>query len=150
MTVCVSEQTLDPAALSAELLDAGTGRDGAEVTFVGRVRADDGCIALQLEHYPAMTAKALAALEAQARARWPVDEVLIQHRVGRINVGEPIVFVGVTSPHRAAAFAACQYLIDQLKTTAPFWKKELFADGERWVEARASDQAAAERWLNSR
>ena len=101
---------------------------------------------LFLEHYPGMTERALAAIEAEARARWPLQDVLIVHRHGLLQASEPIVFVGVGSAHRQAAFEACAYLMDQLKTRAPFWKKEMGEQGGQWVDARASDAAAAQRW----
>ena len=143
---------LDPAALTAELSGADGHGDGALVTFVGRVRdlAGDPVRALELEHYPGMTEKALAAIIARLRAHWPLGRVLVAHRVGRLPPGEPIVFVGVTAAHRREAFAACEALMDYLKTEAPLWKKEFTPDGERWVEARESDRAAAARWQATR
>jgi molybdopterin synthase catalytic subunit len=99
-----------------------------------------------LEHYPGMTEKALAKIEAEARERWPLLGVEILHRVGPLQPGEPIVFVGTTSAHRQAAFESCDFIMDYLKTRAPFWKKEGTAEGARWVEGRASDQQAAQRW----
>lgn len=123
---------------------------GAVVSFVGVVRRHgdgDNVAALELEHYPGMTEKSLAAIVAEARARWPLSAALIHHRVGRLALGEPIVLVVTASAHRAAAFAACEFLMDFLKTQAPFWKKEIDADGHsRWVEAKSSDEGAAGRW----
>ncbi|MBI3145625.1 MAG: molybdopterin synthase catalytic subunit MoaE [Pseudogulbenkiania sp.] len=123
---------------------------GAVVSFVGVVRRHgdgDDIAALELEHYPGMTEKSLAAIVAEARQRWPLSAVLIHHRVGRLALGEPIVLVVTTSAHRAAAFAACEFLMDYLKTRAPFWKKEIGDDGRsHWVEAKASDEGAAGRW----
>lgn len=139
---------LDPAALTAELC-AGDGHgDGALVTFVGRVRdlASDPVRALELEHYPGMTEKALHAIIARLRQRWPLGRVLVAHRVGRLEPGEPIVFVSVTAAHRGEAFAACEFVMDYLKTEAPFWKKEQTPKGRRWVDARESDDAARARW----
>jgi molybdopterin synthase catalytic subunit len=101
---------------------------------------------MTLEHYPGMTEKALAALVDEACARWNLLEVTVIHRVGRLLPGDPIVLVAVASSHRGEAFAACEYLMDYLKTRAPFWKKEETPTGERWVEARASDDQAAARW----
>ena len=102
---------------------------------------------MTLEHYPAMTGAVLEALAGEAAARWPLDGVTLIHRVGRLFPGDRIVFVGAASRHRAAALEACAFLIDRLKTDAPFWKKEEFADGRSaWVEARASDDDAARRW----
>lgn len=122
---------------------------GAVVGFVGYVRDfNEGrdVAGMLLEHYPGMTEKALAKIEAQARARWPLLGVEILHRVGPLQPGEPIVFVGTSSAHRQAAFEACDFIMDYLKTRAPFWKKEGTAEGARWVEGRASDQQAVRRW----
>jgi molybdopterin synthase catalytic subunit len=101
---------------------------------------------MTLEHYPGMTEKALAALVDEACARWSLLDVTVIHRVGRLLPGDPIVLVAVASSHRGAAFAACEFIMDALKTRAPFWKKEETPAGERWVEARASDDAAVARW----
>lgn len=116
---------------------------GAVVTFVGRVRefsSDDA--ALSLEHYPGMTEKVLKNIVAQAQERWETHHTRIVHRIGNLQPGEQIVFVGVSAAHRHAAFAACEFIMDLLKTEAPFWKKE----GGRWVEAKESDARAAEAW----
>ncbi|QQX80420.1 molybdopterin synthase catalytic subunit MoaE [Shewanella sp. KX20019] len=123
--------------------------DGAVVTFVGKVRDfNDGSAVtdLTLEHYPGMTEAVLNQIEAEARERWPLNQVTIIHRVGRMALGEQIVFIGVTSAHRKAAFAACEFLIDFLKTKAPFWKLEAGEEGASWVEARDSDEQAANVW----
>lgn len=123
--------------------------DGAVVTFVGKVRDfNDGSAVtdLTLEHYPGMTEAVLNQIEAEARERWPLNQVTIIHRVGRMALGEQIVFIGVTSAHRKAAFAACEFLIDFLKTKAPFWKLEAGKEGASWVEARDSDEQAANVW----
>ena len=102
---------------------------------------------LALEHYPGMTEKALANIVAEARGRWPLQECTLIHRIGELLLGDQIVLVVVSSAHREAAFEACHFIMDFLKTRAPFWKKELTADGvQRWVEARASDDAALARW----
>jgi len=101
---------------------------------------------MTLEHYPAMTEKALAKLVDEACARWSLQDVTVIHRVGRLLPGDPIVLVAVASQHRGEAFAACEFIMDYLKTQAPFWKKEETPAGERWVDARASDDAAAARW----
>jgi len=101
---------------------------------------------MTLEHYPGMTQKALAEIEAAARRRWPLDDVLIIHRYGKLMPGEDIVLVITAAAHREAAFRACQFLMDWLKTKAPFWKLEEGSDGPRWVEARASDDEATARW----
>lgn len=116
---------------------------GAIVCFVGLVRDfSENQLALHLTHYPAMTDKVLADLQAQAAQRWPIAASRIVHRVGQLAPGEQIVLVGTASRHRKAAFEACEFLIDQLKTTAPFWKKE----GDRWVEATQEDQRRATAW----
>ena len=134
----------------SEEVDALTRDDpaatGAVATFTGYVRGDDGLTALILEHYSGMTEREIARIAAEAEKRWPISGVTIIHRVGRLKVGERIVLVAVASSHRAAAFAACEFLMDYLKIHAPFWKQEERADGTRWVEAKASDEAAAERW----
>lgn len=144
------------ARLQVEAFDAGAeqaaltmGRTdlGAAVSFTGLVRTDDGLFALTLEHYPAMTLAQLQAIAAEAAARWPDTIGTIIHRHGRLLPGEAIVLVTTASPHRAHAFAAAQFLMDWLKTKAPFWKKEEWADGTtRWVEAKGEDDDAAARW----
>jgi len=141
----VQEEIFRPGALLDAFL-RGDGATGAVATFTGTVRGDDGLVAMTLEHYPGMTEKQRAAIEAEARRRWPLLDVLVVHRFGRMTPGEPIVFVATASAHRAAAFAACEFLMDWLKTKAPFWKLEERADDRRWVEAKASDDAAADRW----
>lgn len=150
MAVTVQQATFDAGALLNALHQANRGV-GAAASFVGYVRDfNDGApvTGLFLEHYPGMTEKALDAIEQQARARWPLLEVQVLHRVGALEPGEPIVFVGVTSAHRQAAFEACQFVMDQLKTRAPFWKRERRGQDEVWVEARDSDRAAAARWTD--
>jgi len=119
---------------------------GAVATFTGYVRGDGGLSALRLEHYPGMTEREIARIAAEAGTRWPLSGVTIIHRVGRLKVGERIVLVAVASSHRAAAFAACEFLMDFLKTRAPFWKEEERGGVAQWVEAKSSDDAAAERW----
>jgi molybdopterin synthase catalytic subunit len=123
---------------------------GAVATFVGVVRrSNDGSavVSMELEHYPGMTEAALAEIEAQARERWSLQGVRIIHRHGRLLPGEQIVFVGVASAHRGEAFAACEFIMDYLKTRAPFWKKEATPEGDgRWVDARDTDDHAAARW----
>jgi molybdopterin synthase catalytic subunit len=122
---------------------------GGLASFVGLVRAsNDGSSVdgMTLEHYPGMTEKALADICAQAHSRWDLIDSLVIHRVGHLSPGDRIVLVGVASAHRGEAFEACEFIMDYLKTRAPFWKKEDTADGERWVEARASDDVAAGRW----
>jgi len=125
---------------------------GAIVTFSGLVRdMHDGQVVngLFLEHYPGMTERSLHTIAAEAQERWPLLAITIIHRIGELKAGDQIVFVGVSSSHRSAAFAACEFIMDYLKTRAPFWKKSLQADGECWVDARESDTAASERWRQS-
>jgi len=132
-----------------ESLTVGRNDVGAVASFTGLVRAaNDGAAvtAMTLEHYPGMTELALEAICAQAMARWDLLDVLIVHRVGPLLPGDRIVLVGVSSAHRGDAFAACEFVMDYLKTRAPFWKKESTREGERWVEARVSDEDAAARW----
>jgi molybdopterin synthase catalytic subunit len=142
--VIVTRVQADPFDAGAEAAALAAGRDdvGAIVTFTGLVRAENGLAALTLEHYPAMTDRQLAAIAAEAAARWPLLAGTVIHRHGRLLPGEPIVFVGIASAHRGAAFEAAEFLMDWLKTRAPFWKH----DGSGWVAAKASDDAAAARW----
>ena len=135
------------AALSCANSDQSAGGEiGAVASFVGYVRADGGVTALELEHYPGMTEASIAAIVAEARARWPLLGVRVIHRIGRLPVGAGIVLIAVASAHRGAAFSACEFIMDYLKTRAPFWKKAFTAQGGQWVEARVSDDAAATRW----
>jgi molybdopterin synthase catalytic subunit len=130
-------------------LRAGDARVGAVASFIGTVRDENDAArvsGLTLEHYPGMTEKALEAIVAEARTRFDIYEALVIHRVGALKPTDQIVLVVVTSAHRGEAFDACRFLMDYLKTRAPFWKKERTAEGERWVEARASDDSAAARW----
>lgn len=124
--------------------------DGGIALFVGRVREfnqGNKVSDLTLEHYPGMTQKALEEIASRARARWPVNRIHIIHRVGKLTLTDQIVLVGVTSPHREAAHSAAQFIMDYLKTQAPFWKKEASVSGEqRWVEAQQKDYEAASRW----
>ncbi|WP_353210364.1 molybdenum cofactor biosynthesis protein MoaE [Rhodovarius sp.] len=144
--ISVQEAVFDLAAESAAL-SAGRDDIGGIASFVGICRADDGIAAMVLEHYPGMTEKALAGIAAEAERRWPLTGCTIIHRVGRLEPGAPIVLVLTASAHRSAALESCAFLIDWLKTGAPFWKREEFADGTtRWVEARAEDEAATSRW----
>lgn len=145
-TVRVQAESFDLGAESA-LLAAGRHDVGGIASFVGLCRADGGLAAMTLEHYPGMTERAIAAIAAEAERRWPLTGCTVIHRVGRLPPGEPIVLVLTASSHRAAALESCAFLIDWLKTRAPFWKREEFADGtERWVEAKDSDDEAAARW----
>ena len=137
--------------VGAELgaLTAGNTNVDALASFVGLVRdLSEGATvsAMTLEHYPGMTEKQLARIEAEARARWPLDDVLVIHRYGRLEPGDRIVLVATASAHRTAALESCAFLIDWLKTKAPFWKLEETPAGPQWVEARDSDDAAAARW----
>ena len=133
-----------------EALSGGNNEIGAVASFVGITRADAGegapIAAMTLEHYPAMTEKQLAAIEAEACERWNLTASLIVHRYGRLEPGDRIVLVVTAASHRRAALDACAFLIDWLKTKAPFWKREETAEGPRWVAARAADDRAAERW----
>ena len=132
-----------------ERLAAGDHRIGGIASFIGLVRDMGGSeqvSALTLEHYPGMTEKRLAEIETEAHRRWPLDAVLMIHRYGRLEPGDRIVLVATASAHREAALAACHFLIDWLKTEAPFWKLEEVGDEKRWVEARDSDDNAAARW----
>ena len=130
-------------------LRAGDARVGAVASFIGTVRDvndGSGVSTLTLEHYPGMTEKALDAIVSRARERWDLIDVLVIHRVGPLAPTDQIVLVAVTSAHRGEAFAACEFVMDYLKTEAPFWKKEVTPDGARWVDARAADDEAAARW----
>ena len=137
--------------LGAEVarLRAGNARVGAVVSFVGTVRdMNDGAqvAAMELEHYPGMTERALEDIVEQARARWPLAGVLVIHRIGPLLPRDQIVLVAVAASHRGEAFAACEFIIDYLKTDAPFWKKEQTPDGARWVDARVTDDTARAKW----
>jgi molybdopterin synthase catalytic subunit len=148
MTVRVQTEDFD---LSAEVaaLRAENPKIGAIVAFVGTVRdLNDGedVAAMELEHYPGMTEKALEAIVGEAKRRWPGSEFLIVHRVGKLLPRDQIVLAAATSAHRHDAFDACSFLMDYLKTQAPFWKKETTESGARWVDARVSDDAALRRW----
>lgn len=125
---------------------AGVAGAGAVVTFTGVVRGDGGMAAMEIEHYPGMTEKAIGAIAAGAATRWALSDVLVIHRHGRLAVGEAIMMVATAAPHRADAFAAAEFLMDYLKSRAPFWKKEIGADGAAWVAAKDADEAALTRW----
>jgi molybdopterin synthase catalytic subunit len=139
----VQTEPIDLAATLATVEGNGT---GAVASFSGFVREDDGVRELALEHYPGMTEAVLHRLAEEAAARWQLHAVTIVHRVGPMAPGERIVLVVTGAAHRHAALEACTFLIDRLKTEAPFWKRERGAEGERWVEARHIDAGAAERW----
>ncbi len=141
ISVRVQAEPFDAAA-EAAALTAGRHDIGALVSFTGLVRADNDLAALTLEHYPAMTGRQLAAIAAEAWGRWPLLAGTVIHRHGRLLPGEAIVLVAIASAHRGAAFAAAEFLMDWLKTRAPFWKH----DGSDWVAPKTSDDAAAARW----
>ncbi len=144
----VQREDFDVGAEMAALT-AGNHSVGGLAVFVGLVRdvaGEQALGAMTLEHYPGMTEKMLERIEAEANRRWALEASLIVHRTGRLEPGERIVLVAAASRHRQAAFDACQFLIDWLKTKAPFWKREDGPEGAKWVEARASDDSAAERW----
>jgi molybdopterin synthase catalytic subunit len=146
MAVRVQREDFD---LGAELAGLRAGRRdiGALVSFTGLVRdSGDGLEGFELEHYPGMTERALAAIEAEALARWPLQAALVIHRFGRLAPGDQIMMVATASAHRGAAFEAAEFLMDYLKSRAPFWKKEVTGAGSSWVEAKAEDEAALDRW----
>jgi molybdopterin synthase catalytic subunit len=144
ITVHVNPDRFDVAAELAAIQLNGV---GAVASFIGIVRGDHGVAAIELEHYPAMTEASLRALCESATARWSLTACTLLHRVGKMAVGEQIVLVATAAPHRAAALEACSFLIDRLKTDAPFWKKEYRGSGHgQWVEAKTSDIESADRW----
>ena len=148
MPVRIQREDFDAGAEIARLR-AGDPRIGAVASFVGvaRDRNDGATVStMALEHYPGMTEKAIEVIVEQARARWEVAEILVIHRIGILKPLDQIVLVVVTSGHRGEAFAACEFVMDYLKTEAPFWKKESTPAGERWVDAREADEAARSRW----
>jgi molybdopterin synthase catalytic subunit len=146
MRVVVQQAPFDLGA-EANAFAAGVGGAGAVVTFTGLVRDNGGALAaMEIEHYPGMTEKAIAAMMQEAAQRWDLADALVIHRYGRLGAAEPIMMVATASRHRADAFAAAEFLMDYLKSRAPFWKKEISADGETWVAARDEDEAALNRW----
>jgi molybdopterin synthase catalytic subunit len=148
LSVSVQEADFDVSALQRELL-GGAAHEGAAACFTGYVRSSSeqrDVHTMELEHYPVMTEKSIEQILEQAAQRWPLLAASVVHRVGRLGPGDQIVWVGVTSAHREAAFSACEFVMDYLKTRAPFWKKELGPEGEHWVESRGSDEARADRW----
>ena len=148
MTVRVQTEDFDVGAEIARLRK-GNPKVGAVASFVGIVRDvndGDSVATLTLEHYPGMTEKSLEDIVAQAKKRWDIYDALVVHRVGTLQPLDQIVLVVVTSAHRGESFQACEFLMDYLKTRAPFWKKEVTPQGSRWVDARASDDTAADRW----
>jgi molybdopterin synthase catalytic subunit len=148
MKIAVQTEPFDLAAEVAALYRDNP-KVGAVASFLGLVRDINegaGVNTLTLEHYPGMTEKALEQIARDAQARWDLIDVTVIHRVGEMRPTDPIVLVAVASGHRGQAFAACEFIMDFLKTRAPFWKKEVTPDGERWVDAKESDESAAERW----
>jgi len=156
----VSDKLIKPLEISIQiadfslaeevaLLEKDNAIDGAVVTFTGRVRNKNEGLrvsGLFLEHYPQMTERALAEIIETAKQRWNIGRVKVIHRIGQLNIGDQIVFVGVTSEHRQDAFAANEFIMDYLKVKAPFWKKELTEEGEKWLAARNADQDKAKQW----
>jgi molybdopterin synthase catalytic subunit len=145
VNIHIQEEDFDVAE-EIEALTAEQPATGAVATFTGMVRGGDDLVALTLEHYPGMTEREIARIAEDAQRRWPLTGITIIHRVGRLGVGAHIVLVAVAASHRAAAFEACEFLMDHLKTRAPFWKQEERGGVAQWVEARVTDAAAAERW----
>ena len=148
MATSVQEEDFDVGALQRALL-AGSHGEGAVAAFTGYVRVSNEqreVHCMELEHYPGMTQRSIADIQQQACERWPLLATGVVHRVGKLYPGDQIVWVGVASTHREAAFSACEFIMDYLKTRAPFWKKELGPDGGRWVAAKAEDESRAVRW----
>lgn len=146
--VRIQQQAFDYGKESAAFAD-GSGAAGAVVTFLGRVRDEGGKLSgLEIEHYPGMTAKAISAMIAEADARWGLTDALVIHRFGPMRPGEGIMMVATASRHRAAAFGAAEFLMDYLKSRAPFWKKEFLQDGSEWVSAKDDDEVALGRWTD--
>ncbi|MFZ0097498.1 MAG: molybdenum cofactor biosynthesis protein MoaE [Gemmobacter sp.] len=139
----------EPFDLGAESTAFATGlrRAGAMVTFTGLVRDNGGALqAMEIEHYPGMTERAIAAMVDEAVTRWSLEDALVIHRYGRLGPQDQIMMVATAAPHRGDAFAAAEFLMDYLKSRAPFWKKELASDGSAWVAAKDEDEAALKRW----
>jgi molybdopterin synthase catalytic subunit len=146
MSVSLTYEAFDAGALLTEFT-RGRSEVGAVATFTGIARAEDGrATTLELEAYPGFTEREIRAIADQAKRRFGLDDLLIRHRVGEIAPGEPIVFVATAAKHRRAAFEACDFLMDYLKSRAPFWKKEHGPDGARWIEPGAQDHADVARW----
>lgn len=148
--VAVQTEDFDPVSLQRELV-AGNTDAGAVASFVGLVRSDSACpvLSLELEHYPGMTERSIRRILEQAGERWDLLGASVVHRVGKLAPGDQIVYVGVASAHRGHAFEACEFIMDFLKTEAPFWKKESTPNGTHWVDTRCSDGAARERWVDT-
>jgi len=147
MRIRVQPGPFDYGAECARFSDEATGA-GAVVSFAGIVRDNDAgtLVRMEIEHYPGMTERALAGIADEAGKRWTLDDCLIIHRYGPMQPGETIMMVATAARHRAASFAAAEFLMDYLKTRAPFWKKEFTCDGARWVESHAADEDALDRW----
>lgn len=144
ITISVSQKDFDAGTEIRKIADLG---GGAVASFTGQVRGDSDLVALELEHYPTMTEQALRAIAEEAASQWPLHGITVIHRVGRLEVHDQIVLVCTGSDHRQAAISACSFIMDKLKTVAPFWKKEIWRDGsESWVEERQSDLDAAADW----
>ena len=151
-TVSVQEADFDTGSLQRELL-GGASEEGAIATFTGYVRSDNQrreVRSMELEHYPGMTEDSIQRILLEACERWPLSAATAVHRVGRLQPGDQIVWVGAASAHREAAFAACEFIMDYLKTRAPFWKRESGPEGEHWVDARHDDDARAARWADGK
>ena len=146
MTVRIQTEGFDAGAELNAFTDTVAGA-GAVVSFTGVVRdVDGGLVAMEIEHYPGMTEKAIAAIVSEAQARWDLAGALVIHRHGRLTAGDQIMMVATASRHRVDAFQAAEFLMDYLKSRAPFWKKEMTQSGNGWVEARDEDEAALDRW----
>ncbi len=148
MIIQVQQETFNVKDIIDQLMQ-GRKNIGAAVTFTGYVRDlsdNDNLKSLFLEHYPGMTEQSLSAIAEQAKNRWPIDDVAIIHRIGHLTPSDPIVLVATLSAHRKAAFHAAEFIMDYLKTDAPFWKKEITKDGEEWVASKDSDTVEKEKW----
>jgi molybdopterin synthase catalytic subunit len=145
MRISVQAEPFDSGAMVNAFVQ-GRADMGAIVTFQGVVRGDSGLARMEIEHYPGMTERALTAIATDAQARWSLGDLLVIHRHGTLTPGEVIMMVATAAPHRADAFAAAEYLMDYLKSRAPFWKKEYGTDGAAWVAAKDADEAALTRW----
>lgn len=145
MRIAVQSEAFDLGA-EANAFAAGHSQMGAIVTFSGLVRGDNDLAAMEIEHYPGMTEKAITAIAEEAATRWSLGDVLVIHRHGRLAPGEVIMMVATAAPHRKDAFEAAEYLMDYLKSRAPFWKKELGPEGTSWVAAKDEDEDALSRW----
>ncbi len=145
--VAIMDSSFNPGLELSRLMR--TSGDGAIASFVGQVRADSGVTHLELEHFPGLTERALSRIADEAAQRWSLTHAVILHRTGRMRLGEPIVLTAASAPNRRAALAAVAYMIDVLKTRAPFWKKEIGTGFERWIEPTSADKQQAEDWLAS-